>query len=61
MFCPSSVLKAVMVEAREEGLFVSTLEMMSWMTASAPIRRKSLCRGAMSSLVRSGKWAIGQR
>lgn len=54
------VLKAVMVELRGEGLFVSIPEMMCWMTANAHIRRKSPFRDAMSSLVRSGNQESGQ-
>lgn len=59
--CLFSVLKAVMAESRGEGLFVSTPEMMSWMTANAHIRRKSLFRGAMSFLVRGGSRETGPR
>lgn len=50
-----------MVEARGEGLFVSTPATMSWMTANAHIKRKSPFRDAMSSLVHSGKQQTGQR
>ena len=60
-FFPFSVLKAVMVEPREEGLFVSTLVMMYWMTANALIRRKSPFRSAVSSPVQSGNQETGQR
>lgn len=55
-----NVLKAVMVEPREEGLFVSTLVMMYWMTANALIRRKSPFRSAVSSPVQSGNQETGQ-
>lgn len=59
--CLSSVLKVVMAESRGEGLFVSTPEMMSWMTANAHIRRKSPFRGAMSFLVLGGSRETGPR
>lgn len=55
-----NVLKAVMVVPREEELFVSTPAMMSWMTASAHIRRKLSYRDAMSSLVLIGNQGTGQ-
>ena len=60
-FFPFSVLKAVMVEPRGEGLFVSTPVMMYWMTANAHIKRKSPFRGGMNSLVHSGNRDTGQR
>lgn len=60
-FYAPSVLKAVMVVPREEELFVSTPAMMSWMTASARIRRKLSYRDAMSSLVLIGNQGTGQR
>lgn len=50
-----------MVVPREEELFVSTPAMMSWMTASARIRRKLSYRDAMSSLVLIGNQGTGQR
>lgn len=55
-----NVLKAVMVEARGEGLFVSTPAMMYWMIANAHIKRKSPFRDAMNSLVHSGNQQTGQ-
>lgn len=55
-----NVLEAVMVEPRGEGLFVSTHKMMCWMTANAPIKRRSPFRGAMSSPVHSGNRETGQ-
>lgn len=55
-----NVLKAVMVEPRGEGLFVSTPVMMYWMTANAHIKRKSPFRGVMNSLVHSGNRDTGQ-
>lgn len=60
-FFPFSVLKAVMVEPRGEGLFVSTPVMMYWMTANALIKRKSPFRSAVSSPVQSGNQETGQR
>lgn len=55
-----NVLKAVMVEPKEEGLCVSTLKMRYWMIANVHIRRKSPFRGATSFPVLCGNLETGQ-